>query len=250
MKILIKFYQKIKKGFLLRKHKGDEAIDVTDVRDYVAGFARIDLLPPVVDHLLKSTNKGLIFKEQGINRCTAFARGYASMIANTINNDSVAYFDSDKLWDLQVAAGDADPSYGATLQSALREYHENPQGYPDAPYSRVRPSRNDLGTEIMIAKSWLARGRILYSGVRWTSLTWRGLVNTGIYRWISGKGTGAHALIFVGYDDERKAFKLFEPMLLTYGENQRGVIWLPYSEFGKIMSVTVLHDLKDKEFTK
>ncbi len=242
---LLKFYYRLK--VWLTPFRG-ECTDIPDPRDYLAGFPKSDLLPESVNHLEKAEMLGAIFIPQSKNSCTSYSRGNAVKIQNTINNGIVAEYNSETLWNAQVEAGHADGSYGATLQSALEGHRKNPQGYPDGAYGRVQPSRDSLETKIEKAKAWLARGRVLYTGVYWTGNTWNNLKSTGIYKKDSGDYKGAHAILIIGYNEN--GFIAFEPLLYEFGGGDKGVFTIPFNEIESLMSIYVISDLKDKRFTK
>ncbi|MBN2531909.1 MAG: hypothetical protein JXB88_03400 [Spirochaetales bacterium] len=54
----------------------------------------------------------------------------------------------------------------------------------------------------------------------------------GIYKSIRGRDMGGHAILVVGYDDSKKAYKLINSWGTSWGE--KGYIWIDYDIFEKI----------------
>ena len=241
--MILKWYQRAKVFF--HKNKNFDCYDVPDLRDFIAGSPKIKNLPNQVDQLRKSLILGQQFAWQTRNECTAFARIYSAKINNSIEHNEAVVISEEEQWKEQLKTG-ARVDHGDSLQNALKQFHKHHQGFPDDSYKRVKPTRETPEQQLWNAKAWLARGRTLYTGVYWTGEAWRNLKATGVYKKGQGKVAGGHAVVIVGYDENKKAFKVFNSLSIRFGREPLGVFWIPFSEMQNLFSIYVPQSLKDK----
>ncbi len=100
---------------------------------------------------------------------------------------------------------------------------EEAQEYRAASYSRVNVTTTDI-------KTVLDQGKCVLVGIKVYSNFTR--YRRGIYSYISGNFEGGHAMVVVGYDDDRRAFKLINSWSTQWGEG--GYCWIAYDLFTKI----------------
>ncbi len=220
-----------------------EAKDLPDPRDYRAGMPAVRYVPLKVDLLKKAEKFGFKILKQSQASCTAYARVHGALIENAISNQTLPKISAKKQWQWQLLTG-ASTDRGDWIRNAHRQYHLHPQGFPDAPYSFISEKNR-----VMKMIKWLARGRTLNTVITWAGKNWFNLNKTGIYsRDFRDKPFNAHAICLVGYNQKTEMFKAICSLDRQYGENQRGVLYIPFAEVSKLGSVIVAHDLKDKEF--
>jgi hypothetical protein len=137
---------------------------------------------------------------------------------------------------------------GMLIEDALNKLKdEGVSRYVDFPYNEFNCNTKPTGTvkdkaknfkisdwgylnpnDIISIKSQLNNKFPVIIGMNFGT-TFRNLGNNQIYRGESGFDTGKHAMVVVGYDDSKRAFKLFNSWGQSWGTNGYG--WIDYQTF-------------------
>lgn len=231
--------------------------DRPDPRDKSAifplGAIPVDL-PRKVSHVTTVKKIGWHPTKQSHNSCTSYSKGHGVEIVNTLEHGKPIYIDKEKQWGYQELLG-ASRDSGDTIQNAEYCFHENPQGFPQTEYRRMRRGENT----VYGAKLWLAHGDTIRTGVYWRWCPEEHNTNSGLMIkygfFVKGSGlpTGGHAVDMVGYDEDKVnpmtgevgAFEMLESELINWGDNDPGTFWVSYSDFGSLFSKYISKDTWD-----
>lgn len=213
-------------------------------------------IPAAVDLSSKFPKPGYQGEQQS---CVAWATGYAvkSYHENLKNN-----------WGLDLAETTFSPSFiynqinngkdlGSTIPDAMElvksqgsatlktmpysEYTQKPGAQARieaAKYKAASYERLD-GKNIDSLKLLLAAGNPIVIGMRTYEnfMTYSG----GVYKKTSGAYLGGHAMVIVGYDESKRAFKIMNSWSDRWGE--KGFVWYDYSLFSEMNhTAMVLYD--------
>ncbi|MDR1626632.1 MAG: C39 family peptidase [Spirochaetia bacterium] len=213
-------------------------------------------IPPAVDLSAKFPKPGYQGEQQS---CVAWATGYAvkSYHENLKNN-----------WGLNSAATTFSPSFiynqinngqdaGSTIPDALElvksqgsatlktmpygDYKQKPAAQARieaAKYKAASYERLD-GKNTNALKLLLAAGQPIVVGMKTYEnfMTYSG----GVYKKTSGAYLGGHAMVIVGYDDSKQAFKIMNSWSERWGE--KGFSWYDYGLFAEMNhTAMVLYD--------
>ena len=215
--------------------------DVPDGRDYNAGIPAITKLPKKVDLYEKAKKHGFEISQQSRNSCTAYATIFCAEIMNAIEHGKKIELDEEYQWSMQEITG-ARRDRGDLIQNALKTFLNYPQGYPITEYRRIKEK------DVKTAKKWLALGFPIMTGIHWkkptsTEGSWSIVKRTGIWHWLYGKIVGGHAILIIGYDDERESFLAIQSL-------KKEIPWeymeIPYTDAIKTMSWYILRDTIDR----
>ena len=97
-------------------------------------------------------------------------------------------------------------------------------------YYRLDKTESSKVTEL---KSWIYAGYPLFFGVD-IDQAFQDLKAGDIYTAKAGKSYGGHAMVCVGYDDAKKAFKIANSWGPTWADN--GFTWIDYTFFTKLLT--------------
>jgi hypothetical protein len=227
--------------------------DVPDERDYE------DVLPkgircPKKKNLLKQsredyssqTGSPLLFLIQSLNACTAFGSGIGKTLLNLCKRGQVISFNEEVQWTHQEEEQNASRNYGCTLLGAMKILKKYAQKFPIAEYRRIKKSG------VMPVKKRIATGSPIFTGVSWQktedgkSNSYKETLKTGIWNSYKTGSLGGHFVIIFGYDDNQQCFFAVESMWKQWGENEKGVFKIPYSEIDNTMSKYVVFDQIDE----
>ncbi len=120
--------------------------------------------------------------------------------------------------------------------------------YKAKPYAISDWRRVNIQDETEV-KNQIAAGFPVIIGMMIDSVFQR-LSGDAIYRQFSGQSLGGHAMMVIGYDDQRNAFKLFNSWGTRWGNN--GYCWIDYNAFrravreGYTAQDIVVYDPNDK----
>jgi len=195
-------------------------------------------------------------QKQSRNSCTAYSKGFAVEIANTTEEGSPVYIDKELQWKHQEKTG-ASRDSGDFIQNAEKQFHDNPQGFPQTEYRRIRAREDNIEN----IKKWLCMGigRTIRTGISWQWVINKRMSNstymkkTGFFIPGDGQNLGGHATLIVGFDDDKEcpdgskgALKMFEPELETWGDNPPGVFWVSYKHINNLFSKYISRDAINK----
>ena len=198
----------------------------------------------------KAEKLGWKAKKQSLNSCTAYSKGGSVAVTNTLEHQKPVEIDEEVLWKHQEETG-ADRAYGDSVQNADKQFHKFPQGFPQTEYRRLRFYEDTIRG----VKVWLLKNETVRSGIYWKWVDAERNTNSGYAMktgfLIGGNGTilGGHAMYFAGWNDKMVcpdgsvgAFKMRESELMEWGDNPKGVMWLPYNQFENMFSKYVSRD--------
>jgi fibronectin type 3 domain-containing protein len=118
------------------------------------------------------------------------------------------------------------------VMPSAEAFEEAPQ-YRAASFSRVNVGVSDLKLLLDRGQCVLV-GMVVYANFQ----DYRG----GVYRNLRGGAQGGHAMVLVGYDEERQAFKLINSWSTQWGE--KGFCWIDYQAFLRMCKEAyVLYDV-------
>lgn len=104
-----------------------------------------------------------------------------------------------------------------------------PAQLAEAKNHRIKSWARVETTQIDALKAEIYQGNPVVIGLRVTSGFYQ--LKKGIYSDVSDSSSGGHALVVVGYDDERRAFKVFNSWGQNWGESGFG--WISYEAMMK-----------------
>lgn len=210
------------------------------------------VLPSKTGNLELARKAGWTPVAQSLNSCTAYSKGYAVEITNSIEDGKSVYIDKELQWSHQEKTG-ASRKNGDFIQNAEKQFHENPQGFHQTEFWRMRNNENTVNG----SRKWLVIGigSNIRTGIYWKWSSEHGMTNstymkkTGFFIPGDGKILGGHACTIVDYNDEIVApdgsigaFKLIEPGLEQWGNNLPGEFWVSYKYFNRLFSKYVSRD--------
>ncbi|MDR1932154.1 MAG: C39 family peptidase [Spirochaetales bacterium] len=129
-----------------------------------------------------------------------------------------------------------------TMPYADFKQQPGPQARQEAARFKAESYERLDGTNINSLKVLLAAGNPVIVGMK-TYGNFAGY-SGGVYKSVSGAYLGGHAMVIVGYDDSRGAFKIMN----SWGENwgEKGFVWYDYNLFAQMHhTAMVLYDKPD-----
>lgn len=211
-------------------------------------------MPRKISQKDKAKKLGWTPTKQSRNACTSYSKGHGVEIVNTIEHGKPITINKEKLWLQQELTG-ASRDSGDYIQNAEKQFHKNPQGFPQSEYRRLRRGENTVRG----AKLWLTRGETIRTGIYWKWSSEHRMTNsrymqeTGFFTAGSGKPYGGHACDMVGFDDDKLcpdgsygAFEMLESELENWGDDEPGTFWVSYADFSSLFSKYISRDTWDK----
>jgi len=230
--------------------------DLPDPRDIHAKLSSADKrvkIPKTFSLRKKAEKLNWVSARQSKNACTCYSKSNGVEITNTIEHGTPQTINPEALWALQEQTGGS-REHGDFIQNAEKQFHANPQGYPQTEYGRLRRQENT----VIGAKLWLLRMETIRTGLYWKWITSERTTNssfmkrTGEFKSGVGDILGGHAFVITGWDDARVnsdgtlgAFEALESEKMKWGNNPPGVFWIKYSDFHNIFSKYVSRDTWD-----
>jgi len=219
------------------------AMDKPDVRDFLAGNPIVGDFPTKKSIFTKASELGFRLTKQTEGACTAYAETYRASIENTLEHGKVIVFDAEAQWKLQIETG-ATRKSGDFIQNAKKQFHKNPQGFPQTEYRR-------MDGDYKIAKKHIILDKPINTGVYWRWLpeyrmtNYKYMSNTGLYIPGSGEIIGAHAILLTGFNGDYFEFIESEVTENKSNKNPAGVFMMHKDYFENIMSKYISFDATD-----
>jgi len=234
---------KLKEKFNSGIQFGTGAMDEPDDRDYIAGSPLVKEFPTKKSIYTKANNLGFFMYKQSEGACTAYSETYRASIENTIEHGRAIILDAEAQWELQMQTGGKRKA-GDFIQNAKKQFHKNPQGYPQTEYRRI-------DGDCKVAKKWLILNKPINTGVYWRWLpeyrmtNYKYMENTGLYIPGNGEVIGAHAILITGYDGEYIEFIESEITPNKSEKRPEGVFLMHQDHFESMMSKYISFDATD-----
>lgn len=231
-------------------HRGSsDRPDPRDVEAKIKGAPRVDM--PEEFYLDdKAEALGWVSKKQSKNACSAYSKGNGVEITNTVLNQKPCYIDKEVQWGHQEDTGGSREE-GDFIQNAEKQFHDDPQGFPQTGYGRLRRGDNSIHG----VKRWLLNNETVRTLVYWKYIPEKRMTNFELLKqsgeYIPGSGTilSGHAILYTGWDDNyecldgsRGAFRFKESEEMQMGDNAPGKFWISYTNFDKYRSKYVSMD--------
>ena len=224
------------------------ACDRPDPRDLSAPKLKGTVRMPRKFSLLEKSKKlGWEIAKQSKNSCTAYSKGHGVEVINTIEHQKPICIDKERQWEYQLKTGGS-IARGDSIQNAEKQFHNNPQGFPQTEYRRLR-GENDT---VFGIKRWLLRIETIRTGIYWKWVSGMGMTNdeymqtTGFFIPGDGRALGGHAVFISGWDDDKEAFEVVESEKIKWGDNEEGVFWVKYEHIHHLFSKYISRDTIDK----
>lgn len=224
--------------------------DVPDPRDYHAPeinpinanlpdeFSLLEKIDPLKWEAIK----------QSWNTCSSYSKKYQNEICNTIWNEILCEIDGEELWGHQEYSG-AVRQNGDTLQNSQKQFHKNPQGFPQYEFFRLRWTGHKLVEQM---KLWVyARFQPIQTGGKWRYLNGKNNYSEGKktgewFPFLGGKTIGAHAWNVIGWT--KTHWIIIESELDQWGDHKiKGVFLVDMVNTERMFSKYVFRDAIDKK---